>query len=317
MAKVTNAFATYSAAANREALSNAIYNIDPYDTPIMTMSSRRDTSNRTFDWQTEALPAVNLTNADEEGYLLANAASTPTVRLTNNTQISHRDATVSGSQEASDAAGKRSEMARQMAISSKALKRDIESIAGQNQARVVGNDAGTARKTRAIEHWINTNISGGAGYTAPVSDTAALTDGTSRAISETLFNDTLQLCYDSGAQPGTALVRAAIKRKISAFAGRSGTQVPTNEQELVNSVDLYKSDFGNIKIVPTRWTRQRATNVSAVLFLDPDYVAFAFFRNFHTWDAAKVGDADTKVIQAEWGIEMRNEKAHGKLADVS
>ena len=42
------------------------------------------------------------------------------------TQISVRDATVSGSQEEVDAAGKASEMAHQMAIISKVLKSDME-----------------------------------------------------------------------------------------------------------------------------------------------------------------------------------------------
>ena len=38
MAKVTNAFTTYQATGNREDLSNAIYNIDPFDTPVMSAS---------------------------------------------------------------------------------------------------------------------------------------------------------------------------------------------------------------------------------------------------------------------------------------
>ena len=46
--------------------------------------------------------------------------------------ISKRDATVSGSQESSDPAGKRSEMAHQLAIMSKALKRDMEEALCQN-----------------------------------------------------------------------------------------------------------------------------------------------------------------------------------------
>jgi hypothetical protein len=110
MAKVANAFTTYNAQANREDLSNAIYNIDPFDTPIMSAARRRNAKARTFDWQTENLPTVDTDNAQIEGFELARTASTPTVRLSNVTQISKRDATVTGSQEASDPAGKSSEM---------------------------------------------------------------------------------------------------------------------------------------------------------------------------------------------------------------
>ena len=322
MAKVTNAFATYSATANREDLSNTIYNIDPFDTPFMSAAGRRNVKNRIFDWQTESLPAVDTGNAKEEGFELSRSAATATVRVSNTTQISSRDATVSGSQESADAAGKRSEMAHQMALVSKALKRDMESILCSNQARVAGNDSGTARKTRALEHWISTNVgAGGTSYANAASETAALTDGsTSVALTETIFNDILQTAYTNGAEPKVVLVRPAIKRKISTFTGRSGSQIAVSKVEAVNTVDIYRSDFGDVKILPSRWLRTRTISskeVSAALFLDPEYASVAYYRPFQTVDIAKVGDAETKMILAEYGLEMGNEKAHAKLPDIA
>src|SRR5262245_702613 len=99
MPKISGSFTTYDAKANREDLSNAIYNIDPFDTPVMSLARRRNVKNRTFDWQTENLPNVDPNNAQIEGFELARANSQPTVRLTNVCQISSRDATVTGSQE--------------------------------------------------------------------------------------------------------------------------------------------------------------------------------------------------------------------------
>lgn len=322
MAKVTNAFATYSATANREDLSQTIYNIDPFDTPFMSAAGRRNVKNRIFDWQTESLPAVDTGNAKEEGFELSRSAATATVRVSNTTQISSRDATVSGSQESADAAGKRSEMAHQMALVSKALKRDMESILCSNQARVAGNDSGTARKTRALEHWISTNVgAGGTSYANAASETAALTDGsTSVALTETIFNDILQTAYTNGAEPKVVLVRPAIKRKISTFTGRSGSQIAVSKVEAVNTVDIYRSDFGDVKILPSRWLRTRTISskeVSAALFLDPEYASVAYYRPFQTVDIAKVGDAETKMILAEYGLEMGNEKAHAKLPDIA
>lgn len=322
MAKVTNAFATYSATANREDLSNTIYNIDPFDTPFMSAAGRRNVKNRIFDWQTESLPAVDTGNAREEGFELSRSAATATVRVSNTTQISSRDATVSGSQESADAAGKRSEMAHQMALVSKALKRDMEAILCSNQARVAGNDSGTARKTRALEHWISTNVgAGGTSYANAASETAALTDGsTSVALTETIFNDILQTAYTNGAEPKVVLVRPAIKRKISSFTGRSGTQIAVSKVEAVNTVDIYRSDFGDVKILPSRWLRSRTISskeVSAALFLDPEYASVAYYRPFQTVDIAKIGDAETKMLLAEFGLEMGNEKAHAKLPDIA
>ena len=47
MPKVTNAFTTYNAVGNREDLSNVIYNIDPFDTPVMSAIRRRNVKNQT------------------------------------------------------------------------------------------------------------------------------------------------------------------------------------------------------------------------------------------------------------------------------
>src|SRR5580704_3032101 len=156
MPKVANAFTTYQAVGNREDLSNAIYNIDPFDTPVMSAIRRRNVKNRIFDWQTENLPIVNPNNAQLEGFVLANAPAQPTIRQNNVTQISERDATVSGTQEEADAAGKGSEMAHQMALASKVLKSDMETILCSRQALNQGTDATTpvARMTEAFSHWV-------------------------------------------------------------------------------------------------------------------------------------------------------------------
>ena len=97
MAKITNAFTTYSATGNREDLSNAIYNIDPFDTPVMSAIRRRNVKNRIFDWQIENLPAAAPAyptagyNAQFEGFALSPGLAQPTIRQNNVTQISERE----------------------------------------------------------------------------------------------------------------------------------------------------------------------------------------------------------------------------------
>ncbi len=318
MAKVLNALTTYDVVANREDLSNAIYNIDPFDTPIMSMARRRNVKNRTFDWQTEHLPDIDLNNAQVEGFELTRTAGTPTVRLTNVTQISKRDATVTGSQEASDAAGKGSEMAHQMAMKSKVLKSDMEGIMSSRQARVNGDDSGpVARKTEGIAHWIaravdKAAVAGAAvvGVTASLPAVAtdafaAVAGGSQVAMTEILVGNAMQQAYTNGADPTIMIVPPAIKRTISTFVGRDSTQVLVGKTEVVQTVDVIATDFGRIKVMPSRWV---ASDVS--FLLDPNFVAVAFFRNFRQYPIAKIGDAETRMILAEWGVEMRNPLAH-------
>ena len=189
MAKVTNAFDTYSATADREDLSNIIYNISPMQTPFMSSIGSRNVKNVVFDWQTESLPTPS-SSGELEGFELSRSAATATVRKSNVCMISKRDATVSGSQEVSDAAGKRSEMAHQLAIMAKALKRDMEEALCQKNAKATGN-ASTARKTGGFENWIESNESRGTGGSS-AGDGAAVTDGTQRALTETLLKSVLQ-----------------------------------------------------------------------------------------------------------------------------
>ena len=325
MPKVTNAFTTYQATANREDLSNAIYNIDPFDTPVMSAIRRRNVKNRIFDWQTENLPTVNLNNAQLEGFQLQPALAQPTIRVNNVTQISERDATVSGTQEEADAAGKGSEMAHQMALASKVLKSDMESILCSRQQRVSGDDTvPTARTTEAFSHWVGraatkTQAAGAggavAGYLTGLPTTqgsaagdsafAAVAGGNQIQITEAMLGQAMQNAYTNGASPTLWIVPPGPKRTISTFTGRSTTQVLVGKTEVVSTIDVIATDFGRIKVAPSRWVP-----VDVGLLIDPDYAAVAFFRAFRQYLMARVGDAENRMIVVEWGLEMRNPVAH-------
>ena len=329
MPKVTNAFSTYMAQGNREDLSSAIYNIDPFDTPVMSAIRRRNVKNRFFDWQTEHLPNVAPAsiagavspNAQIEGFVLAPGPSTPTVRVQNATQISERDATVTGSQEECDAAGKSSEMAHQMAMSSKVLKSDIETALCSRQARVDGVDGTTARVTEGLAHSIATAVArggataGGAvapgtagsltGTGLPATQYAAFAVPSAVALTEQMVGDAMQMAYTNGASPSLLIVPPGPKRTISTFVGRSTSQVMVGKTEVVSTVDVIATDFGRVKCIPSRWIPP-----DVGLLIDPDYAAVAFFRTFKQYLMARTGDAETRMIVVEWGVENRNGLAH-------
>jgi hypothetical protein len=332
--RITQAFSTYVATGNREDLSNAIYNIDPFDTPVMSATKRRNVKNRFFDWQTENLPIASATNAQPEGFNLATFqdASTPTVRQTGVAQISKRDATVSGSQEEADAAGKGSEMAHQMAMISKVLKSDMELAMCSRNARVdeTSGNQPTARVTESIPHWLgraldrtglgsnaggSTQLSGGCtvgvvGLNAtsglPSANTGAMTaPGTPVSVTEVMLNDGMQKAYTNGASPTLWVLPPGPKRTASGFVGRSTTQVLVGKTEVVNTVDVFATDFGRVKAIPSRWVP-----LDIGLLIDPDYIAVAFYRSFRQYLMARTGDAEVRMIVVEWGVEMRNALAH-------
>ena len=309
MAKVTNAFDTYSAQADREDLSNIIYNISPMQTPFMSSIGKRNIKNVVFDWQTENLPTPS-SAGQLEGFELSRSASTATTRESNVAMISSRDATVTGSQNASDAAGKRSEMAHQLAIMSKALKRDMEEALCQNGGKTTGN-ATTARKTGGFESWIKSNYSKAAAG-APTGGGTAPTDGTQRALTEDLLKDVLELAFTNGGEPSLAICGPVNKQKISGFTGRTQARQFVDANTVEASVSVYSSDFGELKIVPSNRSRERS-----LLLVDPEFAKVSYLRDFKTVDIATIGDAETKMIVVEYGLEVSNEAAHGVVADLT
>ena len=311
MAKVTNAFDTYSATADREQLSDVIYNISPQATPFMSAIGKNSIKNVVFDWQTETLPTVDAAG-ELEGFRLdgATSASTATTRVSNVAMISSRDATVSGSQQASDPAGKKSEMAHQLAIMAKALKRDMETALCQNGGKTTGN-ATTARKTGGFESWIKSNYSKAASG-APTGGGTAPTDGTQRALTETLLKAVLQSCFTNGGEPSMAICGPVNKQKISGFTGRASARQMVDANTVEASVSIYASDFGELKIVPSNFSRERS-----LLLVDPDYAKVSYLRDFKTVDISTIGDAQTKMILCEYGLEMSNQSAHGIVADLT
>jgi hypothetical protein len=309
MAKVTNAFDTYTATADREDLSNIIYNISPMQTPFMSSIGKRNIKNVVFDWQTEVLPTPSAAG-QLEGFELSRSASTATTRVSNVAMISSRDATVTGSQEASDAAGKRSEMAHQLAIMAKALKRDMEEALCQNGAKTTG-DASTARLTGGFESWITTNESRGTGGSS-TGGGAAPTDGTQRDLTEDLLKDVLQQMFASGAEPNMAICGPHNKQVISGFTGRTQARQFVDANTVEASVAIYSSDFGELKIVPSNRSREKT-----LLLVDPEFAKVSYLRDFQTVDIATIGDAETKMIVVEYGLEVSNEAAHGVVADLN
>lgn len=207
---------------------------------MMTAAGRRNVSNVLFEWQVESLPAPDLTNR-EEGFELERMDGTPTKRVHAIAQIKERDATVSGTQEKANPAGKRSEMAHQMALSSKALKRDCEiSLFGSEQVENLTD----IRETRAFRNWLATNYtSAGGDGVAPDPDTnTPVTAGTPTPLTEVMLNDTMQQCYENGAEPSLVFVGPGNKRVISTFVGRVNSRHMIQANKVVNTVSLYASD---------------------------------------------------------------------------
>ena len=291
-------FKTYDATAIREDLSDVIYDISPTDTPFMSsIAGKGSVSNTLFEWQTEALAAASGTNYHVEGAAAGTAATTATVRATNQTQISKKVVEVTGTHETVNNAGKKSEMAHQLAKASKELKRDMEGSLLADNAAAAG-DASTARETRGAANWITTNV------------TDAGTSGTNAAVVEDDIIAVAEATWNAGGEPSTMLLGATNKKLVTAMSGRADAvrSVSDDNMSIYNAVDVYVSDFGTFNIPLDRYCDQ-----DVIYFLDHDMWSVDYLRDFQTVDIAKEGDSEKKMLLVEYGLRCGNEAANGKI----
>lgn len=315
MAIVTNTFTTYDAVGIREDLANTISNISPEETPFMSNVGSENVSNTFFEWQTDSLASTSTTpviNGDDVSSFDATSATT---RLGNYTHIRRRTYVIADNLAAVDEAGRADEVAYQVAKRGKELKRDIETVLLDNNARVAGNSS-TAPETAGLGAWIATNDSVGTGGAAPTGDgTDARTDGTQRAFTEAMLKDVMQQAWTSGGNPSMLMVGAFNKQAVSAFAGIAAQRymAPSDSPTtIVGAADVYMSDFGTLTVVPNRFQRARDAWV-----LDPEYASVCYLRPIQKVDLAKTGDAEKGMLIAEFGLKVMNEAAHGIAADLT
>ena len=311
MAQPSETFDTYDSIGEREDLSDVIYNISPTDTPFLSSAAKTKSTAVLHEWQTDSLTAAVTDNAVIEGDQVTIDAISATTRLSNSCQILDKAICITGTQEAVDKAGRASEIAYQIAKKAKELKRDLESSLTSNNAEVTGS-ATAARVMGGLRSWVATNdVMGTSGTSGGLGNTAA-TNGTQRVFTETLLKSVIKSVWDAGGNPTMIMVGPFNKQKLSGFTGNSTRFDAGADATLYTSVDVYASDFGQLQVVPNRFSRDRDAWV-----LDMDYWGVAFLRDFTMHELSKTGDSEKRQLLLEATLESRNEAASGVVADVT
>lgn len=313
MAQPSNTFSQYDAVGNREDLSNIIYDVSPTETPFLSSISKSKATSTKHEWQTDSLTAAVASNAVIEGDDATTDSTTASTRVFNYTQISDKVPRVTGTQESVNSAGRRSEMAYQMERRMKELKRDCETMLLDNGAYVAGNDS-TARQCAGLQAYVTSSTSVASDATAAAGTGAdAHTDGTARALTENLVEDALAQAWDAGGNPTMGLLNSFQKRKFTSFSGNSTRFDKGEDKKLVNSVDVYIDPLGS----EITLSADRFVPTDVIYFVDPEYAAFSTLRDFMSHNLAKTGDTLRKQILVEATLEVKNEKAHAGVYDLT
>jgi len=321
MALPGQTWTSFSSIGNREDLADVIYNISPMDTPFQSGVDKVSASAVYHETQTDELRAA-AANISLEGDDATGATLSPSTRIGNYCQILEETVVVSGTSRSIDQAGRADEYSYQTVKSGKQLKRDLELALTQNQASSAGG-IGTGRSMASVESWLATNkttqgsSAGGATTAGFASGVVAAPVDASTAATFTKANldAVIQACWTEGGEPTVIMVGPYNRTKVSGFSGISTletTAEATGEVALIGAVDMYKSNFGILKVVPNRFQRDQTA-----LVLDMNMWAIAELRPMQMNSLGKTGDNDKAQLLSECTLVSRNEKASGKVTDLS
>jgi len=314
----TNTIQNVNRVGVREDLSNKIAELFPDDTPFLNAIPTGKCSATKTEWQTDGLAAANANNAQIQGDDLANDVRANTVRVSTYTQISTKVVGVSSTVEATNKAGRKSELAREIMKAGRELRTDMEMRACGNYASVAPA-AGTAGQTAGALAWLTTNTSrngagASGGYSSGTGLVAAATNGTQRAYTEALLKTVLQSIWTKGGNPKMVITAGSQKQTAASFPGIAQQRRETGNKKatIVAGADIYVSDFGEVQFVPSRFCSARDA-----LIVDPEYWEIGTLDPLGVQDLAKTGLSTRKLLSVEWALKCLNEAASGVVADLT
>lgn len=128
-----------------------------------------------------------------------------------------------------------------------------------------------------------------------------------KANIKTLLNDAIRKSYDAGGDENQVLMVSPTLKSIISTLNDSYVRTVRTENVAGSTVDVFMSDFGELRIIPNRHfpkTRGIVLSTSG----DNSVV------NFDGWThemLAKTGDSDKGQIVAEKSLRVKNEKGQG------
>ena len=127
-----------------------------------------------------------------------------------------------------------------------------------------------------------------------------------------MLKSVLASCWDAGGDPDCVMVGSFNKQAMSGFTGNATRWKGAADKQLVAAIDIYSSDFGDVEIIPNRFSRAREA-----LVLQKDLWATAYLRPVTMMELSKTGDSERRLLLAEYALESRNEAGSGMVADLT
>jgi len=285
-----------------EDVSQIIYQITPEDTPFYNSTGDSRARSVVHEWQTRSL-TTRQHNANPEGFTYSfTGANRRTSRLTNPTQIVAKEIRVSESLQAADQHAISDMFADQMQIGFTEAKTDSEHMFLRGSSA-----SGTATdEDRQADGFCNFMIENGGATNTFTNVSGGVT------LTETLFNNLIELGWTAGGKPADVLVNGTMKRKLSTFITGNTKFISADEQRQVNTISTYESDFFPVMIALSRDVKQRESGVTGhdLVMYDRSMISKAWLRPWTSRRTPEIADSMDGVVKMEATLEVGNAGAH-------
>ncbi|MBB3693001.1 DUF5309 family protein [Sphingomonas sp. BK580] len=295
-------FKTYDSVGAKEDVSDVISMLDKHETPFSSSLTTRTVTQKQFQWQEDEQEGGK-DNAQVEGFDATEEDLSTTQMRSNTTQIYSRTIKLSGSVEATEHYGRKSELARQIVKKGKALKLDLErSFVGVDQASVLGSNT-VARRTASASQLIDAN-------------NKIANNATAAPLKEQTLRLAIKKNYDEGGRARRFMVAPYVAEQTAEFAGNaSRTREVTGAKanEIVHVVDVYTTALGTLTV-----ETNREMKADFGLLWNPANWKKAVLkgRGWFRETLAKTGDNTKIMLAGEYGLEHDNFKASTLVTNI-
>lgn len=313
-----------SAALNREDLHDAITQLAPSETPVLSSAEKFKCNATYVEWGVDKLAAPS-TTAVAEGADVSNFDDKfeNVARLGNYVHKLRRSYRVSDLQQAVSSVGPQ-DIARAELKAVKELKRDAEAASIGTQDRAAENGAGTAYTMRGLGDWLD---SSGPSDVPAAYRTPSDSIHSSGTFTETILNRMVTSIYRvSGVTNSLTLVAdTALRRAITDFA-RADTitgAVRQNDNSYLNNmiklaVGVYQSDHGLVTIVDMNPDcSPDTTNKDVGYLVNPEYYAVGELISLGSTRLPNLGGGERGYVDWTGTLKVSHPGAHGVIVGTS
>jgi len=291
-------YTTYDmSATNDRDVSKIVVNVAPKDSPLYSLISEGSMVARYKETVTDTYAGGTAIVAANEGAALTAEASVARGVHGNYAQIFTKVISVAGTQEqVLKYGGVQSERAYQIKKKFIELAKDIEYsfINGTASAGSTATTTAGARRMAGLQTIASTNTSTASGAAA------------TGAGLEVTINNLLQTIFESGPTANTIMVGGTKKRQISGFTTNT-RNIDSAIKKLVNVVNVYESDFGEVDIILNRYVA--ATQLFA---FDISGFRTSYLRKLVRESLGKTGDSTEEAVIGELTLDYDDELMVGK-----